>query len=144
MDVPGDVLSKMERFCAFQERCEADVRKKLSSFPCSVAQRDAIVQQLIDNDFLNEQRFVEIFVRSKVKECWGKLKIRQALFAKKVAADLVDSQMATIDEEQYQQNLVSVMDKWKRLNPSDVDNRSKLIRTLLTKGYEMGDILKHI
>jgi len=144
MDVPSEIMSKLERFCAFQERCEADVRKKMTAFPCSVAQREEMIRLLKENDFLNESRFVEMFVRSKVKEQWGKLKIRQALFVKKVDAALIDEQMATIDEDLYQQMLADVIEKWKRMHEKDADDKSKLFRALLTKGFEVGDIMKHI
>ena len=37
--------------------------------------------------------------------------------------------------------LAATVDKWKRLNQADADDRAKLIRALLTKGFEMGEIM---
>lgn len=145
MDVTGDILAKLEHYCAFQERCEADVRKKLVSLPISVGQRDEIVRRLKENDFFNDERFTECFIRGKMRENqWGKMKIKQALFAKGVEAQIINSKIADIDEDEYAQLLADVLDKWKRQNAADADNRSKIIRSLLTKGFEMDEILKAV
>lgn len=50
---------------------------------------------------MNDQRYVETFVRSKIHEQWGKLKIRQALHAKSVDAQLIDEYLDAIDEDDY-------------------------------------------
>lgn len=142
MDVPADILSKLERFCAFQERCEADVRKKLTSLPCSVAQRDEIIRRLREHDFLNDRRFVELFVRSKFHECWGKLKIRQALFAKSIEPTLIDEFVNGIDEAEYAQMIAEVVGKWKRLHADDADDKQKLFRYMLTRGFTIGEVMK--
>ncbi len=144
MDVPSDILSKLERYCAYQERCEADVRKKLFSIPCSVAQRDEIIRRLKEHDFLNETRFVESFVRSKIHEQWGRLKIRQSLSLKGVDPQLVSEQLARVDDCEYEQILAMSVEKWRRLHPTDAQDRSKLIRHLLSKGFEMDLIMKII
>lgn len=142
MDVPFDILTKLERFCAFQERCEADVRKKLFAMPISVAQRDEIVHRLKENDFLNEERYTETFIRGKMHENqWGKIKIMQALLAKGVDGKLVNEKLSQIDETEYTQQLISSIEKWKRMNSADQNNRSKLIKAMLTKGYAMNEIL---
>lgn len=141
MDVPADILSKLERFCAFQERCESDVRKKLTSMPCSVAQRDEIIRRLREHDFLNDRRFVEVFVRSKVHECWGKLKIRQALFAKSVDVQLIDEFLNAIDEDEYAQMIADVVMKWKRMHSAEADDRQKLFRYMLTRGFSIGEVM---
>ena len=141
MDVPADILSKLERFCAFQERCESDVRKKLTSMPCSGAQRDEIIRRLREHDFLNDRRFVEVFVRSKVHECWGKLKIRQALFAKSVDVQLIDEFLNAIDEDEYAQMIADVVMKWKRMHSDEADDRQKLFRYMLTRGFSIGEVM---
>lgn len=144
MDVPADILSKLERFCAFQERCEADVRKKLTSLPCSVAQRDEIIRRLREHDFLNDRRFVELFVRSKFHECWGKLKIRQALFAKSIEPTLIDEFLNGIDEDAYAQMIAEVISKWKRMHAGDADDKQKLFRYMLTRGFTIGEVMEAV
>lgn len=141
MDVPADILTKLEHFCAFQERCESEVRKKLTTMPCSVAQRDEIIRRLREHDFLNDQRYVETFVRSKIHEQWGKLKIRQALHAKSVDAQLIDEYLDAIDEDDYKKMLGDAIDKWKRQHKADENDKSKLFRYLLTRGFSTSEVM---
>ncbi|MCR4964434.1 MAG: RecX family transcriptional regulator [Bacteroidales bacterium] len=142
MDVPADILVKLERYCAYQERCEADVRKKMAGMTISSAQREEIMRRLKEQSFVDDARFAALYVRGKMRENqWGRLKIRQGLYAKGIAPEIIDQAIAEIDEEEYTSMLSEAVDKWKRLNSADADDRSKLIRSLLTKGFEMGEIL---
>ena len=105
---------------------------------------DEVVRVLKEDDFLNEHRFAEIFIRSKVKEHWGKLKIRQGLYTKGIPADIINEQMEQMDEEAYQEMLRENIDKWKRLNAADVENKPKLIRHMLTKGFSIEEIMSSL
>lgn len=140
-DFPPEIMTKMERFCAWQERCENDVRRKLASFSLSDSQEDAIVKMLKENRFVDDERFVESFVRSKVKASWGRQKIVAALRAKGISSALINSACAEIPAEDYQEQLYSAIEKWQRLHPNVEYAREKLIRHLLSKGYGMGEIL---
>ena len=141
MDIPADILSKMERYCAYQERSEVEVRKKLGTLAVSATMSDEVVRVLKEDDFLNEHRFAEVFIRSKVKDHWGKLKIRQGLYAKGIPAEIINEQMDLIDEEAYQEMLRESIDKWKRLNAKDADNKPKLVRHILSKGFAIEEIM---
>jgi SOS response regulatory protein OraA/RecX len=97
---------------------------------------------LKENRFVDDERFVESFVRSKVKASWGRQKIVAALRAKRIPSALIEQYCAQIPAEDYQEQLRSAIEKWQRLHPNVEHAREKLIRHLLTKGYGMGEILK--
>jgi len=143
-EVPSEILSKMERFCAFQERCENDVRRKLASFRLSESQEEAVLKSLKENGFLDESRYVESFVRSKVKASWGKQKIVAALRAKRISLGLIERYCARIPAEDYQEQLRAVIEKWQRLHPDVEHAREKLIRHLLSKGYGMEEVMREL
>ena len=143
-EVPSDILNKMERFCAWQERCENDVRRKLTSFRLSDSQEEAIVAHLRENQFLDEERYVEMFVRGKVHAGWGKQKIVAALRAKHIPAELVSRCCAAIPEEDYDEKLRGAIEKWRRTHPDEAPNSPKLVRHLLTKGYGMEEVMTMI
>ena len=144
MEIPSEIMTKMERFCAWQERCENDVRKKLTSFHLSEAQEVEIVNHLKENNFLNEERFVEMFVRGKMRAGWGKLKIVAALRAKQIPAELANRYCAAIPEEDYGERLRNVIEKWHRTHPDEAPDSPKLVRHLLSKGFGIGEIMKAI
>lgn len=134
----------MERFCAWQERCPFDVHRKLMSYTLSEEQRDSVVKYLTDNQFLDENRYVESFVRSKVKAAWGKQKIVAALRAKQIPAAIVNRFCAEIPEEDYVEKLRQSIEKWQRMHPNVERAREKLIRHLLSKGYGMEEVMREL
>ena len=87
---------------------------------------------------------MDTFVRSKLHEQWGKLKIRQALRVKNIDPKLIDERFATIDEDEYRQMLDDTIAKWKRQNAADADNKNKLIRFLLNRGFLMDEVLSAV
>lgn len=142
MEIPSDIMSKMERFCAWQERCENDVRRKLTSFRLSESQEEAVLKSLKENGFLDESRYVESFVRSKVKASWGRQKIVAALRAKGIPSTLIHSACEEISDDDYADRLRNAIEKWNRSHP-DVENaREKLIRHLLSKGYSIAEVME--
>ena len=144
MGIPSEIMTKMELFCAWQERCENDVRKKLTSFHLSEAQEVEIINQLKANNFLNDERFVEMFVRGKVRVGWGKQKIVAALRAKHLPEELVDGHCAQIPADDYREALQKAMEKWRRTHPDEAPNSPKLVRHLLSRGFGMEEIMKAI
>ena len=140
--VPADIMAKMERFCAMQERCENDVRRKLASFHLSDSQKDAILNSLKENQYLDEGRYVELFVRSKVKSAWGRQKIVAALRAKGIPSELIEQACAEIRTDDYREKLREAIEKWRRSHPDEPGNSPKLVRHLLSKGYNIDEIFK--
>ena len=69
---PDQVLDKMAKYCAYQERCVKDVTDKLKTFDLSDQDRETILNYLIDNRFVNNERFANAFVRGKINQSgWG-------------------------------------------------------------------------
>ncbi len=134
----------MERFCAWQERCENDVRRKLASFSLSDSQEDTIVKMLKKNRFVDDERFVESFVRSKVKASWGRQKIVAALRAKGIPSALIHSACEEISDDDYADRLRNAIEKWNRSHPDVEHAREKLIRHLLSKGYGMEEVMREL
>ena len=143
-EVPSDILNKMERFCAWQERCENDVRRKLTSFRLSDSQVETIIAHLRENRFLNEERYVEMFVRGKVQAGWGVQKIVAALRAKYIPAELANRYCAAITDEDYGERLQNAIEKWRRTHPDEAPNSPKLVRHLLSKGFGMEEVMTMI
>lgn len=144
MEIPSDIMSKMERFCAWQERCENDVRRKLTSFRLSESQEEAVLKSLKENGFLDESRYVESFVRSKVKATWGRQKIVAALRAKGIPSALIHSACEKISDDDYADRLRNAIKKWNRSHQNVENAREKLIRHLLSKGYSIAEVMKEL
>ena len=74
---PDQVLDKMAKYCAYQERCVKDVAEKLKTYPLPEKDQEEILIYLIDNRFVSDERFARSFVKGKINQSgWGGNKIR--------------------------------------------------------------------
>ncbi|MCC7454537.1 MAG: RecX family transcriptional regulator, partial [Crocinitomix sp.] len=78
--------SKIEAFCAYQERSHFEVKNKLESWFIDFRDINLLISELIETNFLNEERFASSYVSGKFRiKKWGKIKIRQQLKSKQVS-----------------------------------------------------------
>ena len=107
---PDQVLDKMAKYCAYQERCVKDVKDKLKTYDIPQESKDEILDYLLDNRFVNDERFARSFVRGKVNQSgWGMIKIRFNLMQKGIDKDMIDEALGQTDEEVYKQKLIDIL-----------------------------------
>lgn len=132
-------LAKAEHYCARDEQCASSVRIKLSAWGVPSDSADRIIDCLIDDDFINEHRYVRIYCESKLRlQKWGRRKVAYQLRTKRISNELIAEGLGVISDEQYQEILLSVaQSKWKTYSPGDVRNKERLMAFLVSRGYEM-------
>jgi regulatory protein len=129
-----DIKKKVERYCAYQERCQEDVRRKLSELGVRGAAAETLIAELISGRFINEERFARTFARGKFRiNHWGRRKIEAALKAKKISAPCIRSGMQEIQDHEYKRLLMSLASKPPVNNRMDAIKR---FRQLAAKGFE--------
>ena len=136
---PDQVLDKMAKYCAYQERCVKDVRDKLKTFDLPQEEKDKILDYLLDNRFVNDERFAKGFVRGKVNQSgWGLNKIRFHLVQKGIAKELIDEALGQTDEAVYRQRLIDILKtKSKTVKAeNDFEKKRKLAAYAMQKGFE--------
>ena len=135
----AEVQSKMEHYCAYQDRCHDEVRQKLYSFLLTKEEREMIIVHLIEHNFLNEERFACSFVRGKhrIKQ-WGKVRIKLELKARHISNYNIDSAFKEISNEEYSETFHQLAEKyWESLTEKNIlKKRKKHCDFLLRKGYE--------
>ena len=138
-----EIKSKLERFCAYQERSPYEVKKKLASFTSDSKQIDGILTSLIEDGFLNQERFVELYAQGKINQKrWGKLKIKNGLIQNRIPADVIQVALNGIDLEKYRNNIeILAVKKMRSLKKEDsfYEKKSKVLRFLSSKGYSLSD-----
>lgn len=145
-----EALAKLQHFCAYQERCHNEVRSKLININCFGDMLEDVIAALIQEDFLNEQRFAETFTSGKYRlKSWGRNKIRQALKKKYVSDYCIRKGLASIDEIEYMKTLERTMRKYhhryEHLNAFEL--RGRIFNFGMNKGYtatEMNFVLDEI
>ena len=136
---PDQVLDKMAKYCAYQERCVKDVRDKLKTFEIPEEEKAKILDYLLDNRFVNDERFAKSFVRGKVNQSgWGVNKIRFHLIQKGIDKDIIEEALGQTDEEVYRQRLIEILKtKAKTIKAdSDFEKKRKLAAYAMQKGFE--------
>lgn len=136
---PDQVLDKMAKYCAYQERCVKDVKDKLKTFDIPQEEKTKILDYLLDNRFVNDERFAKSFVRGKINQSgWGMNKIRFHLMQKGIVKELIDEALGQTNEEVYRQRLIDILKtKAKTVKAaSDFEKKRKLAAYAIQKGFE--------
>ena len=136
---PDQVLDKMAKYCAYQERCVKDVRDKLKTYDIPQEERDKILDFLLDNHFVNDERFAKSFVRGKLNQSgWGVNKTRFHLMQKGIDKDIIEEALGQTDEEVYRQRLIDILKtKSKTVKAeNDFERNRKLAAYAMQKGFE--------
>ena len=136
---PDQVLDKMAKYCAYQERCVKDVRDKLKAFEISEEEKAKIIDYLLDNRFVNDERYAKAFVRGKVNQSgWGVNKIRFHLIQKGIDKNIIEEALGQTDEEAYRQRLIEILEtKSKTVKAAnDFEKKRKLATYAMQKGFE--------
>ena len=130
---------KLKHYCGYQERSHAEVQQKLWDLGVKKAEHDEIISSLIEENYLNEERFAIAFAGGKfrLKE-WGRRKILYALREKKVSEYNIKKAMKEIDEDAYLATLKELAEKKYMLLKGEqyLVRRKKTMDYLVQKGFE--------
>lgn len=137
---PDQALQKIKHYCAYQERCHSEVKKKLYSFGLYKKEMDQILSQLIEENYLNEERFSIQFAggRFRIKQ-WGRVKIKYELKQKQVSEYCINKALLAIDGKEYLNTLQKIFDAKLKTLKSEKNifvKKRKLQDHLLQKGFE--------
>jgi len=140
-------LQKIKSYCVYQERCHSEVRKKLYEFGLYKKDVEQIISQLIEDNYLNEERFAIQYAGGKFRmNKWGRVKIKQALTQKNVSEYSIKKALKQISEEDYIKTLNKLADNKLKTLKNENDNFIKNRRLqdyLLQKGYE-NDLIRQL
>jgi Uncharacterized protein conserved in bacteria len=140
-----EALNKAAAYCTASEHCLSEISTKLSQWGLDSDAQEKILKRLADERFIDEERYCRFFVNDKFKfNKWGKIKIGQALYMKKIPSTVSRKYLDEIDEKEYMNTLRSLLtSKKKSIHASDdYQSNMKLIRFAMSRGFEMNVIRK--
>jgi regulatory protein len=132
-------LNKAMALCARREYCSRDILVKLESWNLTGSEAKSVINKLIKEDFINDKRYSEAFVKDKYRHNkWGKVKIAAHLKSKNISSELISSALALLDEDQYRQMVRDTLDSHRKFvkAKNQYDLKGKLLRFGLSKGFE--------
>ena len=140
-----ELLHKAASYCSISEHCVSEVELKLKTWGLDSDKTNLIIDRLIDEGFINENRFCLAFTKDKfLFNKWGKIKISYALKQKGLDTKLITSALNTIDEGQYEEMLSEILKsklktiKWEY----EYEKMGKLFQFAQSRGFESAVIDK--
>ncbi len=133
-------LQKLRQYCAYQERSHYEVQQKMWDLGVRRAEHDELTAALIEDDYLNEERFAVQYAGGKFRmKQWGKKKIQYGLKEKQVSEYNIRKALKTIDTDAYEQTLAKLAEqKYASLRGEQYLVRKKKTQDfLLQRGFEI-------
>lgn len=146
-----EAYPRLLRYCAYQERSPAEVVRKMKGFLLSAEDQEVLMAKLIEENYLSEKRFTDVFAGGKLRQNqWGKVKIQAGLAQKGISREKADEAIAHLDPNQYRAQLRKLLEKhWesKLRHLPPIEASSKLYKVGLSRGFEsslVGELVKEI
>ena len=143
-----EAKARMERFCAYRERCHKEVHRKLVEMRMIPEAADLIIHHLLTHNYLNETRFAQAFVRGKFRiKKWGKNRLVRELKAREISQYNIKLALKEFSESEYLETFHELADKrWKQLNSEEnlQKKKRKFADYLLYRGWESNLIWEKI
>jgi regulatory protein len=134
-----EAVSKIYRFCSYQERNQLEVRVKLNAFGLNFHKVEEIIAHLIEENFVNEERYAKLYAGSKFRiKNWGKRKIEASLKQKEISPNLIKIALKEIPDEAYVKTLIHLVVKRNEEEKGKefFQRKGKVAQYLIGKGYE--------
>lgn len=150
--LPDQAFVRVAHICSQKECCVYDIKRKLNNMGLSEAEIDKIIEKLVTERYIDEERFARNFISDKLRfNKWGELKIRQALRQKFVPKAVVERVFSEIENDSLTEKLPDLLMKKRKSitgncltasTVSEYEINTKLIRYAMGKGFTMSDVLK--
>lgn len=137
-------LNSMMVYCSRSEHCVLDVLNKLYAAGLGEEESDEIVQCLVAQGYIDEQRYANAFVNDKFRfNKWGKLKITHALRQKKIPTVVIQVALETLDEDAYNHVLLQLIEaKKKTVKGTAAQQKAAVMRFAVSRGFELDLVLR--
>ena len=138
---PDQALNRAAALCARCEQAPADIREKLLKWGLNSGETSQVLGRLIEQGYIDERRFARAFVNDRVRfNGWGRIKIAHQLRLKGISSEVIDEAMTLIDEEQYRQRLLELLQvKWRSVSGRESRTAwTAMMRFAASRGFEAG------
>ena len=137
---PEEALAKLQRYCVYQDRCHQEVRNRLLELGMRGDELEAVIAELISENFLNEERFARSYARGKFRmKYWGRNRIRLELKKRNISEYCIRKAFEEIEEEGYLPQLRQLFENKKKQIKAKGNLfifRQKLAQYALRRGFE--------
>jgi regulatory protein len=135
---------QLAALCAQAEHCEQEMRDKMKRWELDEMVQNRVINRLTEERYIDNERYARAFVKDKIRyNKWGRRKVQQALWMKRIDTDIQQRVLDEIDEKEYLDVLRPLL-KQKRKSikaGNDYELNQKLVRFALSRGFTF-DIIR--
>ena len=133
-----EVYLQLATLCAQAEHCQQEMRDKMRRWELDEIVQNRIIDRLIKERYVDDERYARAFVKDKIRyNKWGRRKVQQALWQKRIDADIQQRVLDEIDEKEYLDVLRPLLKQKRKTTKaeSDYELNQKLVRFALSRGF---------
>ena len=133
-----EALITLTALCASGEHCSQEMLDKMTRWQLPEEEQARVMEYLVKNNYIDEERFTHAFVMDKIRyNKWGRRKIEQALWQKRIPKDIQTKILDEIDENEYLNVLRPLLKSKRRCiqAKNDYELNMKLIKFALSRGF---------
>jgi regulatory protein len=135
---------ELAALCAQAEHCQQEMRDKMRRWEMDEAVQERVIGRLVKERYIDEERYTRAFVNDKIRyQKWGRRKIQQALWMKRIDNDIQQRVLDEVDDEEYLDVLRPLLKQKRKTTKaqSDYELNQKLLRFALGRGFTF-DIIR--
>jgi regulatory protein len=127
-------------YLARREHSQHELQRKLQTKGYQLDNIIPVLSQLIEDNYLNETRFSEVLIRSRINKGQGPLRIRQVLQEHGIDPDIF-ADIFYPDDEMWDNLAQMVREKrFGKAKPTDLASKAKQTRFLYGRGFSHNQI----
>ncbi|MBI9067555.1 MAG: RecX family transcriptional regulator [Salinivirgaceae bacterium] len=137
--------NKCMQLCSSREYCAFDISEKLNKWEVAKNHSEEIITYLIDNKFINNERYARAYVNDKIKfNHWGKNKLKYYLKHKGIDGEIITNSFNDFSKEEYIDIATTeIQKKLQKTKAKDAfELKSKVAKSIINKGFESDLVFK--
>ena len=131
---------RLAALCARSEHCQQEMLDKMRQWGLSEEAQAEVMARLVGEKFVDDERFTRAFAYDKIRYGkWGRRKVEQALWMKRIDESISKPILDEVDDEEYLQILRPMLKQKRRSTKarSEYELNMKLIKYALGRGFTM-------
>ena len=139
-----EAFLQLASLCANAEHCQHEMLEKMRKWELTEAVQARVIARLVKERYVDDERYARAFVKDKIRyNKWGRRKVQQALWLKRIDDDVQQTVLDEISDEEYLKVLKPLLkQKTKSIKAeSDYERNQKLVRFALSRGFTF-DIIR--
>jgi regulatory protein len=129
---------QLAQLCARSEHCQHDMQEKMRRWGMSDEAQARVMQRLVGERYVDDERYARAFVRDKIRyNKWGRRKVEQALWMKRIDDDIRERVLGEVDDGEYLAVLRPLLKQKCRSTKAatDYELNQKLVKFALSRGF---------